>query len=186
MARFQISRILDFGPIRHGLRALFYAKSKTQIENGKRHFSIWIFLSEEKIYLMLSDFDDFRATFFDLAFSITTSYRNGGELRSEKMTIEKYRATRYQGVWMTHSQKPRGNTRDAATHTPEPKAHKSIRRHGIIVDSCADYTAFYMHSSLAVATTDGCCCCTIILLPPARRFQTVHARSTSNRTAILC
>ena len=31
-------------------KALSYARSKTQIENGKRHFSIWIFRSEEKNY----------------------------------------------------------------------------------------------------------------------------------------
>ena len=60
------------------------ARSKTQIENEKRRFSIWIFRSEKKSYLMRSDFGDFRAVFFDLAFSIATSYRNGGDFRSEK------------------------------------------------------------------------------------------------------
>ena len=59
-----------------------YARSKAQIENEKRHFSMWSFLSEEKSYLMRSDFGDFRATFFDLAFSIATSYRNEGDFRS--------------------------------------------------------------------------------------------------------
>ena len=88
-------------------KARSYARSKTQIENEKRHFSIWIFRSEEKSYLMRSDFGDFRAAFFDLAFSIATSYRNGGDFRSEKMAIEKYCAIRYQGVCMIHSQKPR-------------------------------------------------------------------------------
>ena len=34
-----------------------------------------------------SDFDEFRAAFFDLAFSITTSYRNGGNFRSENMCV---------------------------------------------------------------------------------------------------
>ena len=76
---------------------------------------------------MRSDFDDFRAAFFDLVPSIATSYRNGGDFQSEKMAIEKYCATRYQGVCMTHSQKPRENTRDTATHTPEHTGsdHKS-------------------------------------------------------------
>ena len=37
---------------------------------------------------MRSDFDDFRATFFDLAFSIATSYINGCDFRSETMAIE--------------------------------------------------------------------------------------------------
>ena len=47
--------------------------------------------------------------------------------KSEKMAIEKYCATRYQGVCMPHSQKPRENTKDTATHTPEHKVsdHKS-------------------------------------------------------------
>ena len=74
-----------------------------------------VYRSEEKSYLLRSDLDDFRAAFFDLAFSIATSYRNGGDFRSEKMAIEKYCATRYQGVCMAHSQKPRENTRDTAT-----------------------------------------------------------------------
>ena len=76
---------------------------------------------------MRLDFDDFRAAFFDLAFSIATSYRNGGDFRSDKMAIEKYCATRYQGVCMTHSQKPREKTRDTATLTPQHKGsdHKT-------------------------------------------------------------
>ena len=68
---------------------------------------------------MRSDFDDFRVAFFDQAFSIAASYRNGGDFRSDKMAIEKYCATRYQGVCMAHSQKPRENTRDTATHVRE-------------------------------------------------------------------
>ena len=68
---------------------------------------------------MRSDFDDFRAAFLDPAFSIATSNRKGGDFRSENMAIKKYCATRYQGVCMTHSQKPRENTRDTATHTSE-------------------------------------------------------------------
>ena len=87
-------------------QARSYARSKTQIENEKRHFSICIFRSEVKNYQMRSDFGDFRAAFFDLAFSIATSYRNGGDFRSEKMAIEKYCAIRDQGVCMIHSQKP--------------------------------------------------------------------------------
>ena len=85
---------------------------------------------------MRSDFDDFRAIFFDLlALSIATLYRDGGGFQSEKIVIEKYCATRYRGVCMGHSQKPRENTRDTATHTHQStkaqttKAHKSIRRH---------------------------------------------------------
>ena len=79
---------------------------------------------------MRSDFDDFRVAFFDLAFSIATSYRSEGDFRSEKMAIE-----RYQGVCIAHSQKPRENNRDAATQTHQStkaqttKSHKSIRRH---------------------------------------------------------
>ena len=65
-------------------KARSYARSKTQIENEKRRFSIWIFRSKKKNCLMRSDFGDFRAAFFDLAFSIATSYRNGGDFRSEK------------------------------------------------------------------------------------------------------
>ena len=56
---------------------------------------------------MRSDFDDFRAVFFDLGSSIATSYRNRGDFQSEKMAIEKYCAARYQGMCMIHSQKPR-------------------------------------------------------------------------------
>ena len=80
---------------------------------------------------MRSYFDNFQAPFFDLAFSIATSYSNEGDFLSEKMTIEKYCATRYQSVCMTHSQKPRENTRDAATHTPEPTDldHKGAQEH---------------------------------------------------------
>ena len=50
-----------------------------EIENEKRHFSIWIFRSEEKKHLLRSDFGDFRAAVFDLAFPIATSFRNGGD-----------------------------------------------------------------------------------------------------------
>ena len=89
------------------------------------------FSSEEKSYFMRSDFDDFRAAFFDLPFSIATSYRNGGDFRSEKMMIENYCATRYQGVCMAHSQKPRENTRDTATYTPEDAGsdHEGTQEH---------------------------------------------------------
>ena len=37
------------------------------------------FFDQKKKFLMRSDFGDFRAAFFDLAFSIATSYRNGGD-----------------------------------------------------------------------------------------------------------
>ena len=145
-----------------------------QIENEKQHFSIWIFRSEEKSYLMRSDFDDFRAAFFDLAFSIATSHRNGGDFRSEKLAIKKYCATRYQGASIAHSQKPTENTRDATTHTPEEEHkgsdHESTQEHPktckltlvwiILLFTC-------MHSSVAVATTDGCCF-TILLSPDCR------------------
>ena len=152
--------------------ALSYGSSKTQIENGKRHLSIWIFRSEEKSYLMGSDFDDFRTAFFDLAFSITTPYRNGGHFRSESMAIEKKR-TRYQGVCMTLSHKPRelhqryGNAHIStqSTRAQNTKAHTSIPRHDI-VDSGVDKTAANVHNNfVAVTTTEGCC---TILLPAAR------------------
>ena len=98
---------------------------------------------------MRSDFDDFRAAFFDLAFSIATSYRNGGDFRSEKIAIEKCCATRYQGVCMAHSQKPRENTRDTATHTHtsraqrlRPQKHTRIAFEGMIVDSGVDNTRY--------------------------------------------
>ena len=139
-------------------------KRRSKTENG-------IFPTEEKGYLMRPDIDDFRAAFFNPAFSIATSYRNGGDFRSEKMAIGKYCATRYQGVCMAHSQKPRENTRDTATQTHQStkaqatKVHKSIRRH-MIVEFGLNNTAVDMHSSV-VATTDGCCC--TILLPPTRR-----------------
>ena len=77
---------------------------------------------------MRSDFDDFRAVFFDLAFSFATSYRNGDDFRSEKMAIEKYCATRYQGVRMSHSHRPievctpdavQGNTHEHTTATQD-------------------------------------------------------------------
>ena len=128
---------------------------------------------------MRSDFDDFRAEFFDLAFSIATSYRNGGDFRPEKMAmIEKYCATRYQGVCMAHPQKPRENTREIRQHTHQntklrPQNQKHTRAfEGMIVDFGVNNTAFDMlHSSVAVATTDGCC---TILLPPARRRAAIY------------
>ena len=61
----------------------------------------------------------FRSGFFDLAFLIATSHRNGGESRSEKMEIEKYCATRYRGLCMAISQKPKENARGTASHKPE-------------------------------------------------------------------
>ena len=81
--------------------------------------------------LMRSNFDDFRAAFFDLAFSIATLCRNGSHFRSENMAIERNSATRYQGVCIAHSPKPRENTTDAATHTPEHTSsdHKGIHEH---------------------------------------------------------
>ena len=80
---------------------------------------------------MRSDFDDFRAAFFDLAFSIATSYRNGGDFRLEKKAIENYCTTRYQGVCMADSQKPRQYTRDTATYAPEhtDSDHKGTQEH---------------------------------------------------------
>ena len=93
-------------------------KRRSKTKNGI-YFSIWMFRSEEKKLSYAMGFRGFRAAFFDLAFSIATSYRNGGDFRSEKIAIEKYCATRYQGVCMAHSQKPRENTRDTAIHTPE-------------------------------------------------------------------
>ena len=80
---------------------------------------------------MRSDFDDFRAAFFDQAFLIATPYRNGGDFRSEKMAIEKYCRTIYQGVFMAHSQKPRENTRDTATRSAEHAGsdHKGTQEH---------------------------------------------------------
>ena len=41
------------------------------------------FSIRKKNYFMRSDFGDFRAAFFDLAFSIATSYRNGSDFRSD-------------------------------------------------------------------------------------------------------
>ena len=58
-------------------------KRRSKTENG-------IFQSEEKYYFMRSDFDDFRAAFFDLAFSIATAYRNGGDFRSDVIWKCKY------------------------------------------------------------------------------------------------
>ena len=73
-------------------------------------------------------------------------------------------------AWPTHkNQEKTYHTRDTATHTPEHKGsdHKHTRAfEGMIVDSGVNNTAFDMHSSVAVATTDSCC---TILLPPARR-----------------
>ena len=87
------------------------------------------------------------------------------------MAIEKYCATRYQRVCMTHSPKARENTihRYDNTHTRaqrlRPRKHPRTFK-GMKADSGVDNTAFDMHSSVAVATTDGCCA---ILLPPGRR-----------------
>ena len=102
-------------------------KRRSKTKNGI--FRSGFFYQKKKA--MRSDFDDFRAVSFDLAYSIATSYRNGSGFRSEKMAIEKYCATRYQGVCMAHSQKPRENTRDTATHTPEHEGsdHKNTQEH---------------------------------------------------------
>ena len=47
---------------------------------------------------MRPDFGDFRAAFFDLAFSFTPSHGNGAEFSIREMLIEKSCATRYLGV----------------------------------------------------------------------------------------
>ena len=128
-------------------------------------------------------FDDFRAAFFDLPFSIATTYRNGGDFRSEKMAIEKYCAARYQGVFMAHFQKPRENTR---AQRLKPQRHTKALE-GMIIDSGVDNTAFDMHSSVAVATTDGCmlynivascssCCSLGYFQYRARTFNQQHNR----------
>ena len=57
-------------------------KRRSKTKNGV--FRSGFFDQKRKSYLMRSDFGDFRAAFFDLAFSIATSYRNGGDFRSEK------------------------------------------------------------------------------------------------------
>ena len=102
-------------------------KRRSKTENG-------IFLSgffDQKKKVILSDFANFRAAFL---FSIATSYRDWGDFRLEKMAIEKYCATRYQGVCMAHSQK-KENTAETRQHAHQStkaqttKAHESIRRH---------------------------------------------------------
>ena len=73
---------------------------------------------------------------------------HGVDSRSKKMAIEKYCATRYQGVSMAHSQKPRENTSDTATqqthHSTKArttKVHKTRAFEDMIVDSGLKTTA---------------------------------------------
>ena len=51
-------------------------KRRSKTKNGV--FRSGLFDQKKKRYLTRSDFGDFRAAFFDLAFSIAISYRNGG------------------------------------------------------------------------------------------------------------
>ena len=102
---------------------------------------------------MRSDFDNFRAVFFDPAFSIATSHRNGVDFQSEKREKGRSKNTARQDTkacaWRTR--KIRENTK--AQRLRPQKYTRAFE--GMIVDSGLDNTAFDMHSSVAVATTDG-------------------------------
>ena len=115
--------------------ALSYAKSKTQIENVKRHFSIWMFQSEEKSYLCASLCDRV-LTISGQHFSIK---RFRSRPRTEMRVIFYQRRFRSKNTgrqyfkacaWPTHK-KPRENTRDTATHTPKHTGsdHKGTQEH---------------------------------------------------------
>ena len=81
---------------------------------------------------MRSDFGDFRAAVFDLAFSIATSYRNGDDFRSEK-----WRSKNTARLETKACARPTNKNQEKAseirnTHTPEHKGSdhkKSTQEH---------------------------------------------------------
>ena len=102
------------------------------IENEKRRFSIWISRSEKKSYLMRSDFGDFRAAFFDLAFSIATSYINGGDFRSEKWRSNNTARLDTKACARSTNKNQEKTPEIRNTHTPEHKRldhKKSTQEH---------------------------------------------------------
>ena len=73
-------------------------KRTSQTDNGVFFKNLDFPIRRKKLSYGIGLCDIFRAAFFDLAFSITTSYRNGIHFQSENIVIEKNRVTRYQGV----------------------------------------------------------------------------------------
>ena len=87
-------------------QARSYARSKTQIENEKRRFSMWNF-SIRRIKLSYAPgFWRFPSSIFRSSVFVHSIARKWGWFSITEMVIEKYCATRYQGVCETHSQKP--------------------------------------------------------------------------------
>ena len=116
-----------------------------------------------------SDFDDFRAAFFHQAFPIATSYIDWGDFRSEdsdrKILHDKIPRHVHGPLTKTERKQQRyDNTHTRAIRFRPQRYTRTFE--GMAVDSGVDNTAFDMHSSVAVPTTDGCC---TILLPPTRR-----------------
>ena len=137
-----------------------------EIENADRKRKTALFFDPDFSIRRKMDFDDFRAAaFFDLAFSIATSYRKMGVLfireDGDRKILRVKIPRRVHGPLTKTKRKHQSIKAQTTRHT---RAFEDM-----IVDSGVDNTASdLLHSSATVATTDGCCCFTI-LLPPARR-----------------
>ena len=70
---------------------------------------------------MRSDFGDFRAAFFDLVFSIATSYRNGGDFRSEKWRSKNTAQLDTKACARPTNKNQEKTSEIRNTHTPEHK-----------------------------------------------------------------
>ena len=110
--------------------------SKRPDRKRKTAFFDLDFSIRKKSYLMRSNFGDFRAAFFDLAFSIATSYRNGGDFRSEKWRSNNTARldTKACARPTNKNQEKTSEIRNTHTHQSTKaqttkKIHKSIRRH---------------------------------------------------------
>ena len=127
------------------------------------------FSIRKKSYLMQSDFGDFRVAFFDLAFSIATSYRNGGDFRSEKWRSKNTARldTMACARPINKNQEKISEIRNTHTRAQRFRPQKKYTRvfEGMIVDSGLVNTAFDMHSSghhrrllyNIVASSSSCC-----------------------------
>ena len=109
-------------------------KRRSKTKNGV--FRSGFFDPKRKSYLMRSDFGDFRAAFFDLAFSIATSYRNGGDFRSEKWRSNNTARLDTKACARPTNKNQEKTSEIRNTHTHQrakaqttKKVHKSIRRH---------------------------------------------------------